>query len=98
MARERHVKSVAQAIRRHGERNARYHNRGHHYAIVTETDPIEVELADGRTALQGNGLLLSQWVEKYDLEHSVDVGDTLLVTLIHDDWVAVDVLSDKELS
>lgn len=101
MSTRKSVKEAAGALRRHSRRVADYHYGDRHpqYATVLSTEPWEVELHSGRIVLTEEDLTITQWVEKYDFDHVVEDGDTVLVhEMSNGDWVVTDVVSPKSVS
>lgn len=91
-----HVRAAARAIRRHVHDNQNRHSRHPRYAEVVATSPLTARLNDTGLTLSDEALMLSQWARKYDYDHTIDVGDTLLITEMSDgDWLVSDVVSDK---
>ena len=82
------------AVRKHAAAAARYHapNR-FHKAIVRGVEPLVVELPSAAITLDADNLLLTDSVRKYDRDHSLRVGDTVLVLEDDDDFIVTDVVS-----
>lgn len=99
MAARRHVAEAAQALRRHARSAVEYHARSSSYAQVIAVDPLAVALHGSDEVLDDSQLSLTQWVKRYDLDHTIDVGDTLVIhEMPNGDWLATDVVSDKGLA
>jgi hypothetical protein len=92
------VARAAQAAREQARRVSRSEDRHPHFADVLEVDPLVVEPHDIDVRLvEGTSLTLSQWVRAYDLQHVIDVDDTVIVQrMANDEWLAVDVIAEKE--
>jgi hypothetical protein len=93
--------AAARAIRAHIDRTARQHadNSRPRYAIIRSLPPnLNVELADARLVLTDDDVTLGDSVRRYDQEHGLAVGDTLvLVQGAEGQWSAIDVHSAREL-
>lgn len=89
---------AARAVRDHTRRSSAAHARHPHLAEVVDVDPLTVEPHDIRVELvDGDSLTLTQWVRAYDLQHTIDAGDTLIIQRMpNDEWVATDVIAHKE--
>lgn len=94
------VQRAAGAAREHSRRVAVASARHPLMADVVAVDPLTVTPhgVDARL-VEDDSLTLSQWVRFYDVQHTIDVGDTVIVQRLGDDeWVAVDVIADKDLA
>lgn len=94
--RKESVREVAKAVRSHAKRSAQSVVRHPQYARVLTTDPLEVELVESKHILEEEDLVLSQWVSRYDTDHTIDPGDTALVQPMRNgDWLVTDIVSEK---
>lgn len=91
---------AARAVSDHARRTSVAHAKQPRLAEVVDDDPITVEPHDIQVELvDGKSLTLTQWVRAYHLQHVIDIGDTLIIQQMpNDEWVAVDVIADKEPS
>lgn len=93
------VRRAVEAAREHSRRVTVANVRHPLMADVVTVSPLTVTPhgVDARL-VEGDSLVLSQWVRYYDVLHTIDVGDTVIVQRLGDDeWVAVDVIADKDL-
>lgn len=92
------VQRAAKAAREQARRVSHAGARHPHFADVLDIDPLVVEPHDiDVTLVEGDSLTLSQWVRAYDLQHGIDVDDTVIVQrMANDEWIAVDVIAEKE--
>jgi hypothetical protein len=85
-----------QALTAHSRRNIRYHVKQPLFAVVLRLNPLQVEFTESRLVLDDDDLTIAQSVRKYDLDHGLKVGDTVLVQPVGDgDYVIVAVVSEK---
>lgn len=92
------VRRAAVAAREHSRRVATGQARAPRMADVVKVSPLTVEPHGIDVRLvEEDSLTLSQWVRYYDAQHTIAVGDTLVVQRIGDDeWVALDVIADED--
>lgn len=91
------VREAARALRSHAKRTVDVLGpQPPKYAIVMQIDPLVVELTDHRIQLTDEEIVLTQSARKYDLEHGIQEGDTVLMVLVgNGDWVLSGVVSEK---
>lgn len=93
------AQKVASAVRSRIDRHAQEARTLMQLGRVSEVDPWKIELLETRATLFDDEITLTQWVRRYHVVDTIDVGDTVLVLRkqtggeIH--WVVCDVLSDK---
>lgn len=65
--------------------------------VVVKASPLEVKIAGGsHTLREDENLVLSHAVRKYDYDHGLEVGDSVLLVPAGDDYLAAAVVSEKE--
>ncbi len=92
-------KRLAQSVRSAVARAAREGDSNVQLGDVLSTSPLQVELHDSRVVLDDTELTLTQWMKRYDVVDTIDVGDTVLLVRKHTGgeihWLVSDCLSDK---
>lgn len=89
---------LADAIRGDGRRRAKRENRSRARATVTSVDPLELDLHGSDLVLDDDDVEFSQDVARYSASEGLDEGDVLvLIEVDEGDWVAVTVVSDKDV-
>jgi hypothetical protein len=89
-------RDAARAVRNLAKRTIEHHVNDHHYAQVETADPLSVTLPGG-LHLDEEDLVLCYAVRHFDATVGLDTEDTLIVRKIGEDWVALAVVSDKEV-
>lgn len=98
MASRRHVAQAAQAVRALARTASDYGRREPVYGAVISTKPLVAQLHGSSLELDADALVLTQSVRRYDRDHTIDVGDTLVVSAMpNGDWLVTDVVSSKDL-
>jgi hypothetical protein len=84
---------LARALRSHSGRLIESARRETHFAVVRQANPLQVEIEDHGLVLDEEDLHVTQWVRRYDYDHNLQVGDTVLVAhMPNDDFVVHDVI------
>lgn len=93
-------RELANAIHRRSLKVARNEAGGElRLATIRKILPdMQVELHDAATVLTvPDDVMLSQWVRWFDLNYQLLVGDVLCLLDMGDGWVAIDVISDRDV-
>lgn len=88
-------RDAARAV--HEVTEAKHARHQHAYlGEIVDLTPITVELSESRDVIDADeGLVLTQWVRKYDLDVGLEVGDDVLVDHRAGHWIVTDVLSEN---
>jgi hypothetical protein len=93
-------RDVARGMRNLAHRSVDHKVSDLDYAVVTGVHPLAAR-HEGGFDLDEDDLVLGYSVRKWDADHSLAVGDTLVVkrkrTSDGDDWIALDVITDREV-
>lgn len=91
------IRRAAEAIRAQDKDTANYKVREVEYADVTRVDPLGLELHDSSITLDDEDLTLTRWVQVYDDNAGIKVGDRLAVKRMRSGgWLATDVVGGKD--
>lgn len=92
----RAIERLAGAVRKHGERQLRFHAKEPQLAVVRRLTPLQVELVSANLVLDDEDLTLTQSVRRYESNYGLKVGDTVVVQPVSSgEWVVSSVVSDK---
>lgn len=68
------------------------------YAQVRRINPLQIELLDKRVTVSEENLVVTQWVRRYEYEHGLGIGDTVVVDRMpNGDFLVSDVVSTNEV-
>jgi hypothetical protein len=87
-------KLLARAVRRHATGLVDAHGQKAVLAVVTQVNPLAVELVANDIVIEDAHLMLGAWTRFYDQQFGISVGDTVLVSrLANEQWFVFDVLT-----
>lgn len=85
--------SVAEAVHRAARQHA-LQARNVVRAEVVKINPLKVKPMGSTLTLDDDDFDLSQWVDYYDAQYGIDVGDTVLMMRENGEWSIFDVHAD----
>lgn len=88
---------LARAIGGHAERSVSQ-NEHRFYARVMRVSPLGIELLGRRVTLAEENIVITQWVRRYEYEHGLGIGDTVVVDRMpNGDFLVSDVVSKDDI-
>lgn len=87
------VNRLSEAIKAHTEKRTKQEQM-RFYGRVIVRSPLQIELLGQRVVLTEANLVVTQWVRRYEYEHGLAIGDTVVVDRMpNDDFLVSDVVS-----
>jgi hypothetical protein len=88
---------LASAIGAHTSRSVTQ-GQARFYARVMKLNPLGIEVLDKRVTISEENILITQWVRRYEYEHGLGIGDTVVVDRMPTgDFLVSDVVSTKDI-